>query len=71
MSEPNPWLPDATGRAQANGYDYTSQNGQGGSAPGAQDAARTIATTAAGYAVRRYGPTVMKGVVGMLRGLVR
>lgn len=71
MSEPNGWLPDATGRAPNNGYDYGSQNGSGGSGSNGQQAAQMIVATTARYAVRRYGPRVAKGVAAALRGLVR
>jgi hypothetical protein len=71
MSEPNSWLPDATGRAPANDYDYTGQNGQGGSGSNAQQAARMIAMTTARYAARRYGPKLAKGMAAALRGLIR
>jgi hypothetical protein len=73
VSEPNGWLPDATGRATNNNYDYTSQNGQNGSqsGAGAHEVGRALAFTAAGYAVRRYGPKLAKAAASALRGLVR
>ena len=79
MSQPNPWLPDATGRATANDYDFRSQNGQGnpngstgsGSGGKAQDVARALAMTGARYAAARYGPRLFSGIAAAVRGLVR
>jgi hypothetical protein len=54
MSAPNPYLPDATGRAPANDYTWTSQNG-------AKQAAAAIAVQVA----KHYGPAILKALRGL------